>query len=338
MKTLLLTGIGGSIGIHTFCHICHNTDWRVIGIDSFRHKGLTDRITTVLADHPDWRERLTMVTHDLTAPFSPMAIEKMGRIDYIISMAALSDVQASIDHPVPFVRNNVDIALTMLELARVLKPEAFIQISTDETYGPATHDGQHPEWSPILPSNPYSGSKAAQEALCTAWWRTYDVPLITVNLMNNFGEMQQGGKFPVMVQRAVMAGDTVEIHGRPDDIGTRFYIHSRNSADALLWLLRNVTPNMHQEGQLDRPARFNIVGDAQLDNLDLARVIAGMLGKPFKWKFVGASDTRPGHDQHYGLDGTKLRDLGWKAPVSFEDSLREVIRWQTAHPEWMNVK
>lgn len=337
MKTLLLTGIGGSIGIHAFCHIMNNTDWRVVGIDSFRHKGLTDRLAVVLDDHPDWRERLKVITHDLTAPFSEMTIGKMGPVDYIISMASLSDVQASIDDPVPFVRHNVNVMLTMLELAKALKPDAFIQISTDEVYGPAERKGQHPEWSPILPSNPYSGSKAAQEALCVAWWRTYNVPLVIINLMNNFGPLQQGNKFPVMVQRAVMEGTTVKIHGTPGNIGTRFYIHSRNSADALLFILRNVTPNLHEEGKLDRPARFNIVGDAQLDNLELAQTIAKMLGKELKWEYAGASDSRPGHDADYGLTGDKLKNLGWTAPVSFEQSMADTLEWQSQNPEWMKV-
>lgn len=337
MKTLLLTGIGGSIGIHTFCHLMHNTDWNVIGIDSFRHKGLIDRLAVVLEDHPDWAPRLRMVTHDLTAPFSPMTIEKMGRVDYIISMASLSDVQASIDDPVPFVRNNVDIAITMLELARSLKPEAFIQISTDEVYGPSSDEYRCKEWDAIIPSNPYSASKAAQEAIAIGYWRTYGVPLIITNTMNNTGEMQQGNKFAVIIQRKVAAGETVQIHGEPGKIGSRYYLHSRNHADALLWLLKNVKPRQHEEGALDRPERWNIVGDLQLDNLELAHMIAGMMGKELRHEFVGASDTRPGHDCTYSLDGTKLADAGWKAPVPFEESLAEVVKWQTAHPEWMHV-
>lgn len=337
MKTLLLTGIGGSIGIHTFCHLMHNTDWRVVGIDSFRHKGMTDRLAVVFRDHPGWQERLTIVTHDLTAPFSEMAIRKMGRVDYIISMASLSDVQASIDDPVPFVRNNVDIVLTMLELARALKPEAFIQISTDEVYGPSSDDYRCKEWDPIIPSNPYSASKAAQEAIAIGYWRTYGVPLILTNTMNNVGELQQGNKFPVIVQRKVAAGETVQIHGEPGKIGSRYYLHSRNHADALLWLLRNTTPHLHEEGALDMPDRWNIVGDVQLDNLELARLIAGMMGKELRFEFVGASDTRPGHDNSYSLDGSKLAVAGWEAPVPFERSLAEVVRWQTENPEWMHV-
>ena len=337
MKTLLLTGIGGSIGIHTFAHIMHNTDWHVIGVDSFRHKGLCNRITETLADHPDWVSRLTMITHDLTAPFSPMTIEKMGEIDYIISMASLSDVQASIDDPVPFVKNNVDIVLNMLELARVVEPDVFIQISTDEVYGPTGVDTRHPEWSPVLPSNAYSASKAAQEALAIAYWRSYGVPVVITNTMNNFGEQQQGSKFPVMVQKMVSRGESVPIHGSANDIGTRYYLHSRNHSDALLFILRNVTPNLHREGEIDRPQRFNIVGDVQLDNLELATAIAGFMEKPLDFHFVGASNSRPGHDDHYGLDGTKLAELGWEAPVSFDESMAEVIRWQTEHPEWMEV-
>lgn len=336
-KTLLLTGIGGSIGIHTFAHLMTNTDWHCIGVDSFRHKGLTDRLAVMLDAHPEWRERLTIVTHDLTAPFSEMAIKKMGRVDYIISMASLSDVQGSIDDPVPFVRNNVDIVLTMLELARAVKPQAFIQISTDEVYGQSSDEYRAKEWDPIIPSNPYSASKASQEAICIGYWRTYGIPLIITNTMNNTGQMQQGNKFPVLIQRKVAAGEVVQIHGKPGNIGSRYYLHSRNHADALLWLLRNTTPHQHQEGTSDMPDRWNIVGDVQLDNLELAQMIAGMMGKELRYEFVGASDTRPGHDQKYALSGDKLEKAGWKAPVPFEESLADVVKWQTENPEWMHA-
>lgn len=338
MKRLLLTGVGGSIGIHTFCHIMHKTDWHVIGVDSFRHKGWCDRIAAVLNDHPDWRERLTIITHDLVAPFSTLEENRIGKVDFIISMASLSDVQASIDDPVPFVTNNTHIALNMLEFARKVKPSAFIQISTDEVYGPSGRNSGHPEWSPILPSNPYSASKAAQECLSIAWWRSYGVPLILVNTMNNFGEMQQDNKFPVMVQKAVEAGDTVTVHGTQGNIGSRHYLHSRNFSDALLWLLVNTNPTIHEPGCLDRPDRYNIVGDAQLDNLEMARTIARLMDADLKYELVGMSDLRPGHDNHYGLDGSKLLGMGWASPVGFEESLAETIRWQREHPEWINVK
>lgn len=336
MKRVLLTGVGGSIGAHFMAHFFHNTDWEIVGVDSMRHKGWTDRIVEMLKDHPEWAERLTLYTHDLAAPLSDILKKKIGHVDYIISMASLSDVEASIIDPVPFVQNNVNLALYMLEYAREVKPEAFVQISTDEVYG-ASHgkDHQHPEWSPIIPSNPYSASKAAQEALAIAWWRAYGVPLIIVNTMNNFGEMQQPNKFPVMVQKAVANGEELTIHGRDGDIGSRSYIHSRNFADAVLFLLRKTTPHMHVSEGVDEPDRYNVTGDQEMDNLEVAQLIAKLMGKPLKYKLVDFHSARSGHDKHYGLDGTKLRTLGWEAPVSFEDGMQNTIEWQQSHPDWI---
>lgn len=337
MKRLLLTGIGGSIGCHFFAHIMHETDWHVIGIDSFRHKGWTDRVSHMFKEHPEWRERLTLVTHDLTAPVSQLMANRIGHVDFIISMASLSDVYDSIKDPVPFIRNNVDLAVNMLEYARVCKPSAFVQISTDEVYGPTDGKNNLKEWSPVLPSNPYAASKACQEAIAISYWRTYNVPLIITNTMNNWGEMQQGSKFPVIIQKKVEAGETVTIHGREGDMGSRSYIHSRNFADAVLYILRNTTPHLHAPDTVDMPDRYNIAGERQLDNLELARLIAKLMGKELKYELQDSQFTRPGHDKHYGLDDVKLKKMGWKPPVGFEESLKNVIEWQKQNPEWLKA-
>lgn len=338
MRRVLLTGIGGSIGCHFLAHIMHQTDWEVVGIDSFRHKGWTDRVKHMFNDHPDWEPRTHIFTHELTAPFSPLLIKRMGHIDYIISMASLSDVEASIVDPVPFIKNNVDIVINTLELAREVKPEAFVQISTDEVYGAVAskHDDLRLEWDPILPSNPYSASKAAQEAICISYWRTFGVPLIITNTMNNVAELQQSSKFPSMVQRKIAAGKRVQIHGRPGEIGSRSYIHSRNFADAVLFILNNCPSHAHVPNTCDRPDRYNIAGDIQLDNLELAQMIAKYMGKELDYEFVDTHTTRPGHDLHYGLDMRKLKSLGWSSPFTFEESLKNVVEWQMANPEWLD--
>lgn len=335
-KRLLLTGIGGSIGIHFFAHFMHNTDWDVIGIDSFRHKGWADRITKMLEYHPDWADRLTVITHDLSAPFSELTKKRIGHIDYIISMASLSDVEASNIDPVPFVQNNINIVLYLLEFAREVKPEVFLQISTDEVYGPTEgkNDG-YKEWDAKVPSNPYAASKSCQEEIAIAWWRAFGVPLIITNTMNNFGEMQQSSKYPVMIQKALMNDQVITIHGDEDGIGSRSYIHSRNFADAVLFILRNVPPVMHQPSKVDKPMRLHIAGDEQVDNLELVKKIAGFMKKEPKYEIVDFHKTRPGHDKHYGLDDSKLRALGWKSPVSFDDSLANTIDWQQKNPEWI---
>lgn len=336
MKRVLLTGGGGSIGVHVIAHIMHNTDWQIIATDSFKHKGEYDRITEVCKEHPEWRSRIQVLHHDLVAPFSVRELEDMGKIDYVINLASLSDVQASIDDPVPFVMNNMALMMNMLELARYIKPEVFIHFSTDEVYGPAAIDQGHPEWSTILPSNPYAGSKAAQEAIAISYWRSYGVPLIITNTMNNFGEMQQSSKYPVKIQKAVEIGALVTVHAAGDgQIGTRYYLHSRNAADAVLFILKNTTPYMHQPGETDRPDRYNIVGDAQLSNLELAQKIAHLMKKDLRFKIEDFHSKQPGHDLHYGLDGKKLHDLGWEPPLSFDESMANTIEWQQENRKWL---
>lgn len=348
-KRVLLTGIGGSIATHFFAHIMHNTDWEVVGIDSFRHKGWTDRVRTMLDGHPDWVHRLVVITHDLNAPFSELTKDLIGPIDYIISMASLSDVEASIQNPVPFIQNNVNLTINLLEFAKDIwgltptnqkPPEGtcFVQISTDEVYGAVSskHDDLRVEWDPIIPSNPYAASKACQEAIAISYWRTYGVPVIITNTMNNFGEMQQSSKFPAMIQKWIASGKKLTIHGKPGEIGSRSYIHSRNFADAVVFLLKNCPPHMHTPNTADRPDRYNIAGDKQLDNLELAQTIAKLMGvEELDYELVDTHTQRPGHDPHYGLDSTKLYKLGWKPPLTFEESMKNTIEWQRANPQWM---
>lgn len=336
-KRVLCTGISGSIGVHLFAHIMHNTDWEVIGIVTFRHRGLSDKIAEMLKLHPEWQERLTIVTHDLFGPLSEITKNKIGHVDYIINLASLSDVFLSIEDPVTFIQNNIWSTLNLLEYARNLKDlEAFVQFSSDEVYGPSDGITGYKEWDPIITSNPYSASKASQEAIAISYWRTYNVPLIITNTMNNFGELQQPNKFPVMVQKAIMNDQEITIHAEPNgEIGSRSYIHSRNVSDAVLFILKNTKPYMHQPSAIDRPDRYNITGEKQLTNLELAQLIAKLMGKELKYKLIDSTNARPGHDPHYGLDGSKLEKMGWKSPVSFEESLKNTIQWQQNHPEWI---
>lgn len=336
-KRVLLSGIAGSIGIHQFCRIMHSTDWDVVGVASFTHRGWADRIDLTLKEHPEWVPRLTMITHDLVAPFSELTKKKIGHIDYIINLASISDVEASIQDPVTVIHNNTFLITHLLEYAREIKPEVFLQFSTDEVYGPTTgkNDG-YPEWSPLVPSNPYAASKACQEMIAIAYWRTYNVPVIITNTMNNFGEMQSKTKYPVMIQKWIANGEKITIHGKDGDIGSRSYIHSGNASEAVIFIIKNCPPTLHQPRMVDKPDRYNIAGDQQVDNLELVKLIADLMGeKDPKYELVDWHTARPGHDPHYGLDDTKLRNLGWKSPVSFKDSLAATIKWQTERSEWI---
>lgn len=335
---VLLTGAGGFIGAHTLEHLLVHTDWRITATDSFRHRGKTDRIAGVLATHPGDRERVAVLTHDLTAPWSEQAVHSLGRVDHVVNMASLSHVDASLAHPAPFVRNNLDVALNMLELARELCPATFVQVSTDEVYGPAPDGTRHAEWSPIVPSNPYAASKAAQEAAAISYWRAYGVPLVLTNTMNNIGERQDPEKFVPMLISRIAAGQEVTIHGRRGAIGSRYYLHARNHADAILHILRHLPPTAYRDGadgEGGRPDRYNVVGEQELDNLQLAQLVAQAVGKRLRYRLTDFHATRPGHDRRYALDGSKLAATGWTAPVPLLESLQRTVAWTLEHQAWM---
>jgi dTDP-glucose 4,6-dehydratase len=334
MKRVLLTGAGGSIGVHVIAHIMHHTDWEIVCLDSFHHKGYRERITTVCLDHPAWIPRIITLQHDLTCPISEELSTAIGHVDYILHLAAMSDVFLSVENPVWTIQNNVNSTLVMLEYARKIKPGQFIYFSTDEVYGPVKKGEAHKEWDTHRPSNAYSASKAASEDICYAYWRGYDIPLIITNTMNNFGEMQSSTKFPVMVQKKLDADEEVAIHGDGKEIGTRFYIHSRNVADALLFII-DKGAYRHEIGKLDEPLRYHIVGDECLSNLEMAQSIAKLMGKELKYRLVNFHKDNPAHDIHYGLQDNKLRISGWKQPLNFEDSMKKTIEWQQINKEWI---
>lgn len=327
-KRVLLTGSAGFLGAHIVEHLLVNTDWDIVGLDSFRHRGDALRVHDGL--DPD---RYSVQCADLSAPIGTRLARQLGHFDFVINAASESHVDRSIEDPRPFVENNVHVMLTMLDYAREMKPDMFVQISTDEVYGPSFDGELHPEWDPILPSNPYSSSKAAQEALGIGYWRTYGVPLVIVNCMNLCGERQDPEKFiPLCISR-IMRGEVIPIHGTPDNVGSRFYLHARNFADAILFLMGTLTPPLFPAAL--RPERFNVCGDREVDNYELAVMIAQMVNRDLLFEFVDWHGTRPGHDPRYALDGTKLTELGWTCPVHFEDSLRKTVAWTLAHDAWL---
>lgn len=342
-KKVLLTGASGFFGSHLLRHLLIRTDWEFVCIASWKHKGTPERIANALQPfiHSTGAKvgidssRVRIITHDLVSPLTEQTIFSLGKIDYILNIASNSHVDRSIDHPEEFVIGNTLLAFNMLELSKKLNPEAFLQFSTDEVYGVAPVGVNHKEWSSILPSNPYSASKACQEAIAISYWRTYGVPLIITNTMNLFGETQDPEKYIARLIKKIYNGDTVTVHGREGNIGSRFYLHARNGADAVLFIILNLPPKLYSGGEHLMPDRYNIVGDLEIDNLELAKKVASMMGKELKYELVDFHAARSGHDRRYALDGSKLRDLGWKAPVEFDYSLQKTIDWTLKNPSWL---
>ena len=331
---VLLTGAAGFVGAHALRHLLVNTDYDVLCPVTFRHRGNADRIASSLQDHPEWQQRVTVEMCDLAGPLAESQLKRWGDVDIIVNVASESHVDRSIADPAGFTANNVALITTLLEYARWSRPRFFVQTSTDEVYGPAPRGYAHVEWDAIIPSNPYAASKAAQEAICTAYWRTYGVPLLLTNTMNMFGEMQDQEKFVAMCIRLLARGESVPVHVSPEgEPGSRFYLHARNLADAWLHLMtRDVV--RHIDGA-DRPDRYHVVGEREITNVEMVKLVAEIMHVEPRWHPVDFHSSRPGHDLRYALDGKKLADTGWTHPYSLERSLVKTIEWTRAHPEWL---
>jgi dTDP-glucose 4,6-dehydratase len=340
---VLLTGAGGFVGHHTLSHLLKTTDWEFVVTDSFRHHGTSARLRAVFEEVSDANKRVKVVTHDLASPIDPVTSHEFGNIDTIINMASGSHVDRSISDPRPFVENNIALALTMFDYARTLDNlNCFIQISTDEVYGPAPVGTFHEEWEPLIPSNPYSASKMGQEALAIAYWRSYGLPMVITNTMNIIGERQDVEKFVPRSVSYLTNGKPVPVHASLIDgswkSGSRFYLHARNQADALRHLVEKFysTPHRYSDG-LKRPERFNVKGELEISNDEMAFMIAEILGvsKENAVEYVNVDGTRPGHDLRYALSGKKLEDIGWTPPIPFKESLERTVLWTKNNPSWL---
>lgn len=330
-KRILLTGASGFIGSHTLKYILDNTDWDVVCLTTFMHEGIQDRI--LLAMQGQDFNRVSIIPCDLSSPISSVTTKKIGIIDYVINVASESHVDRSLVTPTAFIINNVSLICHLLDWARENPVKKFIQISTDEVYGPY-QNRKSIEWDPHLPSNPYSASKAAQEDIAFSYWRAYNIPVIITNTMNVIGEGQGVEKFTPMVIKKVLNSEPVDIHTYDNGkIGSRYWLYAGNKASAIVHILKTIDPDMPD--QANKPSRFNITGDAQFSNLEWAEMIAKIVNKDLWYNLKDSSLSRPGYDPHYALDGNKLKDSGWIPEYNIQDSLEETVKWYMENTEWL---
>ncbi len=323
MKRILITGGAGFVGHHFVEAFLKDTDYHIVVLDRLSYSGSVDRLRDIKAFDEN---RVTLLTADFTLPIEGNLAKEMGEVDYIIHMGAESHVDNSITDPIKFVRANVEGTAHMLNFARTLpKLKCFYYFSTDEVFG-SIEEGMSEIGDPHYPSNPYAAAKSGGEMVCHAYKRTYNLPIVITRSMNIYGERQHPEKYIPLVIRKVLAGDPVTIHANPDKTkaGSRFYIHARNVADGYLHLIRN---NVHD-------GEFHITGEKEVDNLELAQLIASYVGKPLQYEMVDFHSSRPGHDLRYALSPKSMDDIGWHTPLSFEESLKKTVEWTLKRPKW----
>jgi len=258
--------------------------------------------------------------------------------DAVMHLAAESHVDRSIDGPGDFIETNITGTYNMLEAARTFwaargRPETFLfhHISTDEVFGslPSNPDVMFIEDTPYDPRSPYSASKASSDHLVRAWHETYGLPVVLTNCSNNYGPFHFPEKLvPVVILNAI-AGKSLQIYGKGDNI--RDWLYVEDHADALLLVV--------QKGELGRS--YNIGGENERTNLELVKTLCAILDtkrpKPqgtYADQITFVTD-RPGHDARYAIDASRIREeLGWRPTVTVEEGLERTVQWYLDNEEW----
>jgi len=313
----------------------------VVTLDRLDYSGNLNRLHDSLQEFDvETRKRVSVVFHDLKADMNSLVRSEVGKVDYIAHLAAGSHVDRSIDYPMEFVLDNVVGTCNILEFARSQKDhlERFIYFSTDEVFGPAPDGIKYRENDRYNSTNPYSASKAGGEELAVAYENTYGLPIYITHTMNVFGQRQHPEKYIPMCIKRARDGETITIHSDKTKTipGSRHYIHAEDVADAVLFLLKNQFDLSPEWGGAKCP-KFNIVGAEEINNYELAKIIAEAQDKELKYEFVDFHSSRPGHDLRYALDGSKMKSLGWEPSKSVRDRITEVVKWTLDNDRWLKT-
>jgi len=339
-KRVLITGGAGFIAHHVIERILRTTDWEIVSLDRLDFSGNLNRLADMMQDIPkDQQNRLKIVWHDLKAEINPLTAAMIGDINIVLHLAAGSHVDRSIEFPMEFVMDNVVGTTNLLQYARTLPNlDRFVYFSTDEVFGPAPEGVNYAEYDRYNSTNPYSASKAAAEEICVAFENTYKLPIVVTHTMNVFGERQHPEKFIPMVIQKARDGEVVTVHSDPSKTiaGSRHYIHAKDVADGLMFILENLQDYKHtgDYGGAKCP-KFNLVGPEEIDNLTLAKMIAAAVGNELQYEMTDFHSSRPGHDLRYALSGELLKSLGWEPKIKFSERVKEVVEWTLVNTRWL---
>lgn len=317
IKRILLTGAAGFVGSHVLRYLIENTDWYIICLVRLNEAGDLNRIVDFQNN-----DRVSFVYHDLKYEFHQAIQDKIGDFDYILHLAANSNVDRSIQYPREFFEDNVMGTVNLLDFIRLHHPKArIINFGTDEVFGAAPGNYKFKEEDRFRPSNPYSGAKAGQLLAGYSYFITYGLDIITTFTMNIFGTGQAPTKIIPKAIKFAKERKPMPVFAELDNdnklvgVGSRHWLEVSNVGDALVFLLKNGVA-----GEF-----YNIVGTDELTNEDVVKTVNRLLGFEPLIEFVDVHKTRPGHDRRYAIDGTKMKNLGWEPKVGFEEGIKKVI-------------
>ncbi|OHB72770.1 MAG: dTDP-glucose 4,6-dehydratase, partial [Planctomycetes bacterium RBG_16_41_13] len=318
---ILITGGVGFIGSHFVRRMVkHN---HVVVLDKLTYAGNLENLRDIREDG-ELSKRFKFYKGDICNQELVDHIMSAEKIEVIVNFAAETHVDRSILSAGTFIDTDIKGVFVLLEASRRYPIKKFIQISTDEVYGTAFHDA-FKETDSLNPSNPYAASKAGGDRLAFAYWNTYKLPIIITRASNNYGPYQHPEKFiPLFITNAI-EGLKLPLYG--DGKQERDWIHVEDHCAAIDFIIEK-----GNEGEV-----YNIGGGNEKQNRDTALFILNVLAKDER--MIESVKDREGHDRRYALDCTKLKSLGWKPQIGFEEGLRDTIKWYVENePWWKQIK
>jgi dTDP-glucose 4,6-dehydratase len=309
---ILVTGGAGFIGSNFARHILKkHPDYEVVVLDKLTYAGRKENLQDV------WN-KIVFIKGDIAKKED--AEKAVKNCNYIVNFAAETHVDRSIIEAGTFVLTDIFGVYNLLEATRKYHVSKFEQISTDEVYG-HTVEGSFREEDKPNPRNPYSASKAGAELICQSYFETYKLPIVITRSTNNYGPYQHPEKFVAKTIIYALLNKPIPVYGTGKNVRDWLYVEDNCEAiDLVLHKGRN--------GEV-----YNIAGKKELENIDVAKKILELLGKPKTLiRFV---KDRPGHDLRYSLDTSKIESqLGWKAKVRFEEGIKKTIDWYVQNEWW----
>ncbi|MCK3780805.1 dTDP-glucose 4,6-dehydratase [Ensifer sesbaniae] len=331
---ILVTGGAGFIGSALVRHLIQNTEHEVLNFDKLTYAGTLTSLSPI-ASSPRYRFK----QGDICDERAVIAAIEDFQPDVITHLAAESHVDRSIDGPGAFIQTNIVGTYTMLAAAldywRKLPAERgqafrFHHISTDEVFGSLGETGYFTETTPYDPRSPYSASKAGSDHLVSAWGHTFGLPVLITNCSNNYGPYHFPEKLiPLMIVKA-LAGEPLPVYGNGTNI--RDWLYVEDHVRALQCVFEKGVP-----GQT-----YNVGGNSERRNIDVVKTVCDILdrlqpredGQSYLGQISYVAD-RPGHDQRYAIDASKIgSELGWNPSESFESGIEKTVAWYLSNREW----
>ncbi len=318
---IAVTGGAGFIGSN-FIHFMKkkHPDIEIICIDSLTYAGNADNIVSL-----NNGSRFNFFKADITDSAAIYYILDNEKPDAVVNFAAETHVDRSIGNSLVFLSTNIIGTHTLLEACLKTGVKRFHQISTDEVYGELPLDKpelKFSENSPLMPSSPYSASKASADMLVYSYYKTFGLNTTVSRCSNNYGDYQFPEKLiPLMISNA-LGGVPLPVYG--DGKNIRDWIHVTDHCEAIDLILR-----CGKSGGV-----YNIGGGCELENIEVVKKIIALMGK--SEELIEYIPDRKGHDLRYAVDYSKIEaELGWKPSISFEKGLSDTVDWYVNNFQWL---